>query len=296
MPPTMRQPAGQGRDRPLGRRDLRARHPAAGRGGPRWGAPRHRRGQRQLGHRRRASRRSRTGCGPSIPRRSTSTESGSGIGRSPASGAALRRGRIDWWRAQSPPCGPRVRRVSRCPMRQPAGPAKRRPGWADEIYERDIRREVEADHHGEVVAIDVDSGEWAIGEEVLEATDRLRVQRPRPPSMCCVSGLVTGRCSQLRGPFPAERRVIEGVVSATYEPIVALVVQGPSGHTRETEAVVDTGYNGFLTLPAGLVTELGLPLAKHRVGGLGRWLRDQLRRSLRSRCCGTVIRDTSASM
>ena len=55
--------------------------------------------------------------------------------------------------------------------------------------------------------------------------------------------------------------MIEGVVSATYEPIVALVVQGPSGHTRETEAVVDTGYNGFLTLPAGLVTELGLPLA-----------------------------------
>ena len=30
----------------------------------------------------------------------------------------------------------------------------------DEIYERDIRRQVEADHHGEVVAIDVKSGEW----------------------------------------------------------------------------------------------------------------------------------------
>ena len=36
-----------------------------------------------------------------------------------------------------------------------------------EIYERDIRRQVEADHHGEVVAIDVKSGEWAIGENVI---------------------------------------------------------------------------------------------------------------------------------
>ena len=43
-----------------------------------------------------------------------------------------------------------------------------------EIYERNIRPIVEADHHGEVVSIDVDSGSWAIGEDVLEAVDRLR--------------------------------------------------------------------------------------------------------------------------
>ena len=48
----------------------------------------------------------------------------------------------------------------------------------DEIYERDIRREVEADHHGEVVAIDVESGEWAIGENVIAATDRLWERHP----------------------------------------------------------------------------------------------------------------------
>lgn len=48
----------------------------------------------------------------------------------------------------------------------------------DAIYERDIRAEVEADHHGEYVAIDVDSGGWAIGGELLEAADRLRAERP----------------------------------------------------------------------------------------------------------------------
>ena len=46
----------------------------------------------------------------------------------------------------------------------------------DEIYERDIRTQVEADHHGEVVAIDVDSGSWAIGDDVIAATDQLRAK------------------------------------------------------------------------------------------------------------------------
>lgn len=55
--------------------------------------------------------------------------------------------------------------------------------------------------------------------------------------------------------------MIEGVVNAAYEPVVNLAVQGPSGQSRDIEAVVDTGFNGFLTLPAELVAELGLPFA-----------------------------------
>ena len=47
-----------------------------------------------------------------------------------------------------------------------------------EIYERDIRMQVEADHVGEVVAIDVESGSWSVGENVITATDRLRAQQP----------------------------------------------------------------------------------------------------------------------
>ena len=48
----------------------------------------------------------------------------------------------------------------------------------DEIYERDIRPQVEATHHGEIVAIDVDSGSWAIADSELAAAKRLRAQRP----------------------------------------------------------------------------------------------------------------------
>ena len=52
--------------------------------------------------------------------------------------------------------------------------------------------------------------------------------------------------------------MIEGVVNAAYEPVISLTVQGPAGQSREIEAVVDTGYNGYLTLPPALASLLGL--------------------------------------
>ena len=48
----------------------------------------------------------------------------------------------------------------------------------DEIYERDIRSEVETGHAGQVVAIDVDSACWAMASSELAAAERLREQCP----------------------------------------------------------------------------------------------------------------------
>ena len=42
------------------------------------------------------------------------------------------------------------------------------------MYRRDIRHQLVADHHGEVVAIDVDSGTWAVAGDTNEAVDGLR--------------------------------------------------------------------------------------------------------------------------
>ncbi len=55
--------------------------------------------------------------------------------------------------------------------------------------------------------------------------------------------------------------MIEGAVNAAHEAVVALHLQGPEGRTRDIEAVVDTGFSGFLTLPTVLVAELGLHFA-----------------------------------
>ena len=46
------------------------------------------------------------------------------------------------------------------------------------IYERDIRPKVEADHVGKYVAIDIETGDWAIANCEREALERLRAQCP----------------------------------------------------------------------------------------------------------------------
>ena len=55
--------------------------------------------------------------------------------------------------------------------------------------------------------------------------------------------------------------MIQGVVNAAYEAVVSITLQSAEGRTHEIEAVVDTGYTGFLTLPPTLVNELRLPFA-----------------------------------
>lgn len=54
-----------------------------------------------------------------------------------------------------------------------------------DMYERIIRPQVEADHHGEVVAIDVDSGTWGIGDSARTAAERLRARRPGAINILC---------------------------------------------------------------------------------------------------------------
>ncbi len=80
--------------------------------------------------------------------------------------------------------GERMRDVDApAPKQSPRPTAPTRPmdeiaRLGDEIYERDIRRQVEADHHGEYVAIDVDSGSWAVSDDLRAAAKRLRAQCP----------------------------------------------------------------------------------------------------------------------
>ena len=48
----------------------------------------------------------------------------------------------------------------------------------NKIYEQDIRSEVIDDHVGEIVAIDIETGAWALGPTVHAATARLREACP----------------------------------------------------------------------------------------------------------------------
>ena len=62
--------------------------------------------------------------------------------------------------------------------RQPTRSKEEMARLGDAIYQRDIRRQVEAEHHGRIVAIDVDSGRWAMADGLLEAVDLLHAQWP----------------------------------------------------------------------------------------------------------------------
>jgi len=48
----------------------------------------------------------------------------------------------------------------------------------EEIYERDIRPDFEEAHVGEYMAIDVDSGGWALADDLLLAAASLRSVHP----------------------------------------------------------------------------------------------------------------------
>ena len=54
--------------------------------------------------------------------------------------------------------------------------------------------------------------------------------------------------------------MIEGAVNSDYEAVITLALRGQAGQAREIEVVIDTGYNGFLSLPPALVAELEFPV------------------------------------
>ena len=49
------------------------------------------------------------------------------------------------------------------------------------------------------------------------------------------------------------------MVNPTRQPIISLIVRGPNGSEQRVEAMLDTGFNGTLTLPPSLIQQLELP-------------------------------------
>lgn len=51
--------------------------------------------------------------------------------------------------------------------------------------------------------------------------------------------------------------MITGIVDSALEATIALFVQDVNGSTHSIDAVIDTGFNGFLTLPPARLASLG---------------------------------------
>jgi clan AA aspartic protease len=63
--------------------------------------------------------------------------------------------------------------------------------------------------------------------------------------------------------------MIIGVMTANREAVIHMLVRGSRGQERQVEAVIDTGFTGFLTLPVELITDLALSFAGTTQATLG---------------------------
>ncbi len=52
--------------------------------------------------------------------------------------------------------------------------------------------------------------------------------------------------------------MIVGTVNTNYEALISLVVRGPTSGWRTIDAVINTGFSGFLTLPSSIIAPLSL--------------------------------------
>jgi peptide subunit release factor RF-3 len=58
-------------------------------------------------------------------------------------------------------------------VRQPRYPKEEFARRGDEIYETQVRSQVEEGNHGRIVAIDIETGAFEVADEILAATNRL---------------------------------------------------------------------------------------------------------------------------
>jgi len=65
-------------------------------------------------------------------------------------------------------------------------------------------------------------------------------------------------CTPLRVAASITDGMIKGVVTRDRQAIISLKVQGPAGQERDIEAIIDTGFDGQLSLPESLVAALAL--------------------------------------
>jgi clan AA aspartic protease len=63
--------------------------------------------------------------------------------------------------------------------------------------------------------------------------------------------------------------MIQGVVNQRCEAILPLVIGNATGQRQVLDAVIDTGFNGFLSLPSTVISALNLPWSGSDIVTLG---------------------------
>jgi len=69
-------------------------------------------------------------------------------------------------------------------FRQPRYSKEEHARRGTELYERQIRSQVEAGNYGKIVALDIDSGDFEVAEEAIAACESLLARHPDAQIWC----------------------------------------------------------------------------------------------------------------
>lgn len=113
---------------------------------------------------------------------------------------------------------------------------------------------MEAGNRGRVVAIDVDIGAFEVADDTLSASRQLLARHPDAQIWCVRVGHPAVHRFGSRG-----AGMMSGTVNSDPEAVLRLSLRDAGGAPHGAGAVIDTGFNGFLTLTPSLIEALGLP-------------------------------------
>lgn len=115
-------------------------------------------------------------------------------------------------------------------------------------------------------ANDIETGAFEVADTPIVATDRLY---EREPDSSTLGNSDWASCSlSLRFSEPQEIGMMQGFVNQSCEAIIRVAVSDGNLPKQMVEAVIDTGFTGFLSLPFSIIASLGLPWHFRDVGTL----------------------------
>ena len=130
---------------------------------------------------------------------------------------------------------------------------------AQEIYDVKIKPVVEPQHKGKLLVLDITTEDYIVGRDVDSMEKELRCRPPRRHHTHHQHR--PRRAFQLAEPqnCTAQRAqtMIFGHINQDRELVAPVRVLDANDHVRRYEAVLDTGFDGALSLPLYLIQDLG---------------------------------------
>ena len=120
---------------------------------------------------------------------------------------------------------------------------------AKQTYKDELAGELEPEHTGEIVAIELETGDYFVGEDEIDAADKARAAGHQGMLyfLACRFSLRSS------GDVASPVMQMDGYFNARDEPVVRLDVGSLS-----VEVLVDTGFDGSLIIPRQYCQQLDL--------------------------------------